>query len=158
MNKQDHPAAHREHAVYDEELGGYIFNSKYNFPVFEKAIIKHFKDGGLAHDAVIAGVCEVSQQTIMRWRQPNHEDFKYELDALINEYQPQASSVTDKWHRESARGDRRDANATLLNRRAEKLLGLGETITTVQKITHSYDTVEDYDEAIDKIKEEQDNQ
>ena len=147
-----------EQTIYDEETGGYIFKSKYNFPVFEKAIIKHFKDGGLSNNAVLAGVCHVSRTTMMNWRKHDGEHFKPELDALIDEYQYQASSVTDKWHRESARGDRKDANAHILNRRAERLLGLGETITTVQKITHSYDTVEDYDEAIDKIKEEQDNQ
>ncbi len=143
-----------DQVIYDEDMGGYIFDSKYNFLVIKKEIIKHFKDGGLSHPAVLAGLCGVSRNTMTNWRNPNSKYFKYELDALIKEHQTKAATVTDKWHRESARGDRKDANAHTLNRRAEKLLDLGETKKIIQEQKITLRTIEEIDEERQRIQEE----
>ena len=143
-----------EQAIYDEELDSYIFNSKYNFIVIERAIIKHFKDGGLSHPAVLAGVCEVSRATMMRWRDRNSEYFKHELDALIREAQCLAVAVTDQWHRESARGDRKDANSHTLNRRAEKMLDMGETKKIFQEQSITLRGLDEIQLAIDEAEQE----
>lgn len=147
-------ALHRDHAHYDEDLEDYIFDTKYNFPVIKKKIIHHFKDGGLSHPAVLAGICEVSRATMMRWRDRNSVYFKPELDSLIKEYKAQAASVTDKWHRESARGDRKDANAHTLNRRAEKLFDMGETKKIIQEQKITLRTIEEIDEEMERIEGE----
>lgn len=148
---------HSEQAEYDEETDGFIFHSKYNIDKFTRKLIAHFNDGGLAHDAVIAGVCEVSQQSIMRWRDPNSPHFKEAFARVINEYQFIAAAVTDTWHRESARGDRKDANASVLNRRAERLFDLTETKDIRQTNEIHFESLEEIDAEIERVREEQED-
>lgn len=148
------------HVIYNEDCidedgnGKWIFNSKYDEKNMKTRLKNHFEDGGQAINSVLAGVCGVSKQTIGRWRDPDSLYYKSAFDKWIQEHECKASALTDKWHRQSARGDLKDANAHTLNRRAEKLAGMGETKKIIQEQAITFRDLDEIQAAIEQAEEE----
>lgn len=117
-------SSYYHNAHYDESLGQWIAKGKYDFDKFEATLTAHFKDGGLATTRVVAGVLEVSNATISEWLNVDGIYYKREFAALVAHLREIAAAKTDEWHRQSARGDLKDAQPTVLNRRAEHFLDL----------------------------------
>ncbi len=140
---------------WSDEHQSFTFNSKYNLAKFTPLIKKHFEEGGLDHAGVLAGVCGVSQATIWNWLNPKHPDFKILFRSCVDTYKYLAVQKTDQWHRESASGARKDANARTLNRRADRILGLTER--TEQKVTHSVQNMDEVNAKLEQIEAEIEN-
>ncbi len=145
-----------ETLCYDETKEGFISTSKYKFHLIKPQLIAHFEDGGSKSTRVLAGVLRVSNATVSEWLNPNSSYYKREFHGLVDELSHIATAKTDQWHRESASGRLKDANAQTLNRRAEKFLGMAET----QEVTHKhiYKSTEEIDAEIAKVKEEQEHE
>jgi hypothetical protein len=144
-------------AEWSDEHQTYTFHSKYNFEKFKPIIEQHFKDGGLNSSHVLAGLCHVSYQTILDWLNPAHKNFREDFKQLVESSVGFAAVITDQWHRESANGTRKEANARTLNRRAERILGLTEK--TQQVITHKTSkSLEELDGEIEQVSSQIDNE
>ena len=156
MKKSKIACDYYETVEYNDDLQGFISGGKYNFLTMKPKLMAHFEDGGSASNRVLAGVLRVSNATISEWRNPNSRYYKRNLHALVDELSHVATAKTDQWHRESASGRLKDANAQTLNRRAEKFLGMNE----VQEVKHqhTYNSTEEIDAEIAKLHEEQENE
>lgn len=139
---------------WSREWEGYIFDELYDFEKFEPLLKEHFRGGGAATYAVLAGLCEVSVATVRLWRDRDGDAcgsrYKPEFDALIQRYENVAIAELDRWHREAACGVRPDVNAQVLNRRAEKMLSM----VPQQKVVAEFTSVAQCDEELARIKRE----
>ena len=148
---EDYAVRPKYMAIWDEELGDFINNNKYDFESFCPLLKKHFEEGGSASRRVLAGLCRVSQGTMTRWLTRHSHYYKEELAEFISEYREIGSLITDQWHRESASGERKDANSSTLNRRAEKMLDMVPEAKLVQEFTN----VEQVEAEIKRVQEQQ---
>ena len=135
--------------IWDEEMGSFLQDHKYCYEKIEPAVREHFSEGGGDGVMIIAGLCNTTHATVQRWMQPDHKLYKKDFHELIEECRGKAVIETDKWHRESANGERPKANAATLNRRAEKVLDMVPVMKTLNKL----EDLNEIDAQIDRIRE-----
>lgn len=145
---------HLSHAEYDEESQSFIFHSKYDFDVIKTKFIKHFENGGLPKKSVLAGLAQVSRQTMSAWLTHSNKSYKRELAALVDQYKCVAHLRTDEMHLAASNGENKDANAACLNRRAEYFLGLTKQIEIKAK-ENEPETLDELDAELEALKEKE---
>ncbi|MCP4472980.1 MAG: hypothetical protein GY821_00100 [Gammaproteobacteria bacterium] len=141
--------------VWCESHQVFVTERKYDLAIFKPLLMQHFQEGGWPSVPIMAGVCGVSDDMFRLWLDRESKYYKPALDEFIAHSKTASYVVLDKWHRESASGARKEANASTLNRRMERILNADSTRREEKETEFTGMTIEELDEKIEYVRQQQ---